>query len=399
MNAGYGLRALRAGRVSRDGRRPYLMCQKSVRQGLSFLLTPQKPSAHSAASATPPNAMDILLNIADDWALDRVWASLLPVSAFTTASSNAAGLYNASSHVQIPASTSSAWHQLISHIPHPPLPDELLTSPLIASETVASAWPRDYLPRQAISLLVLTLVGIHIIYFIFAGLSYQFIFNHDMMKHPRFLKNQVKQEVQSSLAAFPLMTLLTLPWFLGEIRGYSKMYDDVDEYGWAYFFLSIPLFLVFTDYCIYWIHRWEHHPICYKWLHKPHHKWIIPTPWASYAFHPLDGYFQSIPYHLFPYVFPQHKKLHLGLFVLVNFWTILIHDSDMITGHPLENLINGPAHHTLHHIYFTVNYGQYFTWADKMGKSYRQPLSELDPLHEVKAAEAAKAKAAIGKEE
>ena len=80
-----------------------------------------------------------------------------------------------------------------------------------------------------------------IIYFIFSSLSYQFIFNHDMMKHPRFLKNQVKQEFQSSLSAFPLMPLLTLPWFLGEIRGYSKMYDDVDEYGWAYFFLSIPL--------------------------------------------------------------------------------------------------------------------------------------------------------------
>lgn len=35
-----------------------------------------------------------------------------------------------------------------------------------------------------------------------------------------------------------------------------------------------------------------------------------------------------------------------------------IHDSDMITGHPLETVINGPAHHTLHHLYFTVNYGQ-----------------------------------------
>ena len=33
-------------------------------------------------------------------------------------------------------------------------------------------------------------------------------------------------------------------------------------------------FLVFTDYCIYWIHRWEHHPLFYKWLHKPHHKWL-----------------------------------------------------------------------------------------------------------------------------
>jgi Delta7-sterol 5-desaturase len=78
----------------------------------------------------------------------------------------------------------------------------------------------------------------------------------------------------------------------------------------------------------------------------------------------------------------------------------------MITGHPLEAIINGPAHHTLHHLYFTVNYGQvnniyffpsfsnqnfnrmmwgtqYFTWADRVGKSYRKPESSLDPLLEV----------------
>ncbi|KAI0360057.1 hypothetical protein OH77DRAFT_1394119 [Trametes cingulata] len=342
--------------------------------------------------------MDLVLNLADDWLLDRAWAALLPVSAFTTASTNAPGLYNLSSHVPIVASHSSAWSQLISHIPHPPLPDELLTSPLVASKTIASAWPRDYLPRQVVSLLLLTLIGIHVLYFVFAGLSYQYIFNHEMMKHPRFLPNQVKLEIQSSLKAFPMMTLYTLPWFLAEVRGHSKLYDNVDDYGWPYLFFSVAFFLVFTDYCIYWIHRAEHHPIFYKWLHKPHHKWLIPTPFASHAFHPLDGYVQSIPYHLFIFLFPLHRSLYLGLFVFVNFWTILIHDSDMITGHPLEKVINGPAHHTLHHLYFTVNYGQYFTWADRMGKSYRQPQAELDPMLEVKAVEAQKAKSALGKD-
>ena len=73
---------------------------------------------------------------------------------------------------------------------------------------------------------------------------------------------------------------------------------------------------MFTDFGIYWIHRWEHNPMWYKWLHKPHHKWIVPTPFASYAFHPLDGYFQSIPYHLFAFVFPLHHLLYLGLFVV-----------------------------------------------------------------------------------
>ncbi|KAL4074772.1 hypothetical protein V8B97DRAFT_1897151 [Scleroderma yunnanense] len=250
--------------------------------------------------------------------------------------------------------------------------------------TRLARWPRDYVLRQVLSLSVITLLGIHLLYFIFAGLSYKFIFNHDMMRHPRFLKNQVQLEIQTSLEAFPFMMLLTLPWFQAEVMGYSKLYDRVDEYGWTYLVLSVPFFLLFTDYAIYWVHRILHHPSLYKTFHKPHHKWIIPTPFASHAFHPVDGYLQSVPYHLFIFIFPLQRYVYLGLFVFVNFWSILIHDSDMITGHPLENIINGPAHHTLHHLYFTVNYGQYFTWADRVGGSYRQPESSLDPLLEVK---------------
>jgi Delta7-sterol 5-desaturase len=69
----------------------------------------------------------------------------------------------------------------------------------------------------------------------------------------------------------------------------------------------------------------------------------------------------------------------------------------MVTNHPLETIINGPAHHTLHHLYFTVNYGQYFTWADRWSGTYRQPAPELDPLIEVRTRETNKE--ALGKAE
>ncbi|CCM00071.1 uncharacterized protein FIBRA_02098 [Fibroporia radiculosa] len=342
--------------------------------------------------------MDLVLNICDDLFLDRVWAALLPVSAFTS-SPSAAFIQSSLNNTQSPIiPDATKWSQLISYIPHPALPVELLSQPALATSLV-SAWPREYIPRQILSLFAITLIGIHILYFTFAWLSYRYVFNHEMMKHPRFLKNQVKLEIQLSLKSFRSMTLLTLPWFQAEVMGYSKLYTSVEEYGWMYLIFSVAWFLLFTDFGIYWIHRWEHHPLWYKWLHKPHHKWVVPTPFASHAFHPLDGYFQSLPYHIFVFLFPLHQKVYLGLFVFVNFWTILIHDSDMITGHPLETIINGPAHHTLHHLYFTVNYGQYFTWADRMGSSYRQPLSELDPIHDVRAAEAArKEKQALGKD-
>lgn len=297
------------------------------------------------------------------------------------------------SSIVIPvAHSASKWSQIIARLPHPPLTDDF-TSLYSAPRSIAqlSAWPRDYIPRQILSLAAITLIGIHILYFVFAGLSYKFIFNHDMMRHPRFLKNQVMLEIKTSLRSFPFMILLTLPWFQGEVMGYSKLYDGLDTYGYFYLFASVPLFLLFTDYCIYWIHRWLHIPIFYKHIHKPHHKWIIPTPFSSHAFHPVDGYLQSVPYHLFIFLFPLHRMLYLGLFVLVNFWSIFIHDSDMITGHPLEKIINGPAHHTLHHLYFTVNYGQYFTWADRTNNSYRQPESQLDPLLEVQDTDKAKA--------
>ncbi|GAA5875366.1 hypothetical protein JCM8547_003216 [Rhodosporidiobolus lusitaniae] len=252
-----------------------------------------------------------------------------------------------------------------------------------------SSLGRDSILRQSLSLYSITYVGIVLMYFSVATFSYYCIFDHRMEQHPRFLPNQVAKEIAFSLEAFPMLDLLTLPWFVGDVRGWSMLYDTIEEgpFGkqggvmpWLYMGFSSAVFLLFTDFCIYWVHRWLHIPFFYKRLHKPHHKWIIPTPFASHAFHPVDGYLQSVPYHLACYLFPIHKYLFIGLFSFVNLWSIFIHDSDMICGHPLEHYINGPAHHTLHHLYFNCNYGQYFVWSDKLGGSFRVPAKGDDPL-------------------
>jgi lathosterol oxidase len=132
------------------------------------------------------------------------------------------------------------------------------------------------------------------------------------------------------------MSLLTCVMFLAEVRGYSRLYDDPGMYGGAPFMaLSFFTFLFFTDMCIYWIHRGLHHRR-FKHLHKLHHKWIIPTPFASHAFHPIDGFAQSFPYHVYPFLFPLHKGVYLGLFVFVNIWTVMIHDGDYRLPGPLQ---------------------------------------------------------------
>ena len=143
--------------------------------------------------------------------------------------------------------------------------------------------------------------------------------------------------------------------------------------GWLGILFSIVTFILFTDMCIYWIHRGLHHKLIYKYIHKPHHKWKVPTPFASHAFHPVDGFLQSCPYHIYPFLFPLHKFTYLGLFVFVNFWTVSIHDGDYRVPEMLKPVVNGSAHHTDHHLFYNFNYGQFFTLWDRIGKTFRSP--------------------------
>lgn len=121
------------------------------------------------------------------------------------------------------------------------------------------------------------------LYWIFSALSYYFIFDRRLEYHPRFLKNQVRQEIVSSMKAVPWINIMTLPFFLAEVRGKSFLYTNVEDYGWAWLGISTVVFMIWNDFLIYWIHRLEHHPSVYKYVHKPHHKWISKLPTLSFS--------------------------------------------------------------------------------------------------------------------
>ncbi|ORX93531.1 hypothetical protein K493DRAFT_262293 [Basidiobolus meristosporus CBS 931.73] len=233
---------------------------------------------------------------------------------------------------------------------------------------------RDDMLRQSCSLLCISGFGAYAIYMIFSTISFYLFFDKNLMKHPRFLKNQIQQEIKMATDSIPTMALLTVPVFLLEVRGYSQLYENVEEHGWPYLFLSVFAFLFATDFGIYWIHRGLHHRGIYAYIHKSHHKWIVPTPYASIAFHPVDGWALSLPYHICVFLFPMNKSLYLALFIFVQVWSILIHDGKYLTKDPV---INSAAHHTVHHLYLNSNYGQYFTLWDRLGGSYRKPTEEI----------------------
>ncbi|XP_038610032.1 lathosterol oxidase isoform X1 [Tachyglossus aculeatus] len=240
-----------------------------------------------------------------------------------------------------------------------------------------ATWSEEEIVRQTITLLIVTNLGALLLYLFFGSLNYYLVFDHSLKKHPQFLENQVQREIKYSIQSLPWISIPTVALFLAEVRGYSKLYDNIEDssYGWFGVIISMLSFLFFTDMLIYWIHRFLHHKLLYKRLHKPHHLWKITTPFASHAFHPVDGFLQSIPYHIYPFCFPLHKVVYLGLYICVNVWTISIHDGDFRVPKFLQPIINGSAHHTDHHLYFDYNYGQYFTLWDRIGGSFRSPSS------------------------
>ena len=234
-------------------------------------------------------------------------------------------------------------------------------------------YPREHHLRMACSLYCITVTGAYVLYLSFAALNFTFFFDKRLMLHPKWLDNQIQKELLSACSAVPAMALLTLPFFLAEVNGKTKLYGTIEERGVPYLLLSSCAFLMWNDCLIYWVHRWLHAKPFYKTLHKEHHRWLVPSPFASHAFHPVDGFLQSLPYHLFLFVVPLHKWVYFSAFILVNFWTISIHDQNYSVPGPLQGIVNGAAHHTDHHLYFNYNYGQYFTLWDRIGGSFREP--------------------------
>mmetsp|Transcript_32431 Transcript_32431/g.83999 ORF Transcript_32431/g.83999 Transcript_32431/m.83999 type:complete len:276 (-) Transcript_32431:31-858(-) len=227
--------------------------------------------------------------------------------------------------------------------------------------------PRDNIYRIYASMYVITCLGGCAIYLAFATVAYLFLWNADYGKHKFFLKNQVKREIKYALWSIPQMAIPTTPIFVGEVFGYSQLHENFD--GWFSFARDIVTFMLFTDMMIYWVHRYLHHPWFYH-FHKPHHQWKVCSPFSSHAFHPVDGFMQGLPYHVYVYLFPMNKFLYLFMFLFVNMWTVSIHDGAYVIG---GGVISTAAHHNDHHLYFNYNHGQYFTLWDRIGGTYMNP--------------------------
>jgi len=209
-------------------------------------------------------------------------------------------------------------------------------------------------------------------------LSYFYFFRWRKERyHPTYEEDgtTIKRALKWSTVSLVGNAILTTPFHLAVAYGWSEVYWNIDDHpwGWGWIVASIGIYLVVTETMIYWVHRALHWGPLWKYIHKPHHSFKAPISFVGVAFNPLDSFAQGLAHHLCIFLFPVHGVVYLVFVTFVTVWAVMIHDRvSFVTWKG----INYTGHHTVHHWYDFHNFGQFFTFWDRIGGTYKDPESD-----------------------
>ncbi|HET7766937.1 MAG TPA: sterol desaturase family protein [Burkholderiales bacterium] len=197
---------------------------------------------------------------------------------------------------------------------------------------------------------------------------------------------QLGREIAYSVVAVLIFGLVNALLAGYGILAHTRLYTDVAQHGWAWFWLSIPLMILVHDAYFYWTHRLMHTRPLFRAFHAVHHLSTNPTPWTAYSFHPLESAVQALGVVLIIFVMPSHP-LALILFqtisTAINVYGHLgyeIYPRDF-SRHWLGRWINTSTAHNRHHKTARHNYGFYFLFWDRL-------MGTLEPSYEARYVEA-----------
>jgi lathosterol oxidase len=241
-------------------------------------------------------------------------------------------------------------------------------------------------------LILITLIFFIIItgrYFLFAGIFYFifYIWFRDRWKSRKintrnYKPGQFKIEVKWSMITALLFSIAGTATVILWQRGDTKVYNDLEVYGWWYVPVSLIIFMLLHETYYYWLHRWMHKPDVFKIVHKIHHDSNITSPFTAFSFHPLEGLLQAIFLPIMLMILPMHYYVIIIQLTLMTISSVINHLDIEIYPHSFnKNFIGrwiiGATHHSLHHKQFKYNYGLYFTFWDKIKKTESPVFKEL----------------------
>jgi Delta7-sterol 5-desaturase len=186
---------------------------------------------------------------------------------------------------------------------------------------------------------------------------------------------------------FSILTIFIMAFIPAIVIGspslskYTRFYTDIQQHSMIWFVLAFPVMAIIHDTYFYWMHRAIHHPRVFKLIHLVHHQSTNPSPFAAYAFHPLEAILEAGIFLVFVFTIPVHFYHLIFFFLFMIIYNVYGHLGWELypkgfSKHWLGKWINTSVNHNLHHQYFKGNYGLYFLFWDRLMGTIRPDYDE-----------------------
>ncbi len=215
-------------------------------------------------------------------------------------------------------------------------------------------------------------------YFFVAGGAYWFFYSflgqsfaHRSLRRSLPLAQSIYREIKMSVLSSAIFALGAACVMTEYDAGITLLYHDLFQYGLWYVGGSFVLILILQDTYFYFVHRLFHQPLLFKWIHFGHHRTGDPTPWTSFAFDLPEALVQAAFFVGIVLIIPLHFITLLAVLLTMTVWAVWNHLGFAIfpPSFPynwLGKWLIGSTHHAIHHRQYTVHYGLYFTFWDKL---------------------------------
>ncbi len=182
-----------------------------------------------------------------------------------------------------------------------------------------------------------------------------------------------------SIALFSVM--LTGLWVIDHF-GVTRIYWDVADYGWLWFVASIGVMALIHDSYYYWAHRFMHHPRVFRRVHKLHHEFHNPSPFASYAFHPWEAIVEVAWVLPVALLLPIHPGAFACYILILTVLNVISHLGYETYPSWIARWFITSTHHNLHHTRAKGHFMLYFNiWDRIMGTNqhdYEAMIEEIN---------------------
>ena len=162
--------------------------------------------------------------------------------------------------------------------------------------------------------------------------------------------------------------------------GGTRMFSDLSPRTWPAILVGTAVCLLLQDAFYYWAHRAMHWRPVFKALHAGHHRHPEPSPFAGFAFDPLEAVLTGWLLPALVFVIPVEVHVAVAMLMLTTVTGVLNHSGWEVWPRRWVDGAFGrwvvvPTHHSQHHTRFGCNYGLYFQFWDRAFRTQVEAVS------------------------